>query len=522
MGSLQPIRELSLYYMDTQEYKIESQLGKEISNVEYSIFGFVLKGSVKIALEVGNHRRSGKVTYGEVFYLPPNCRCTIQNRDKQPSRLIMIRFQCEERAHHSASSRQSVPFAMINELQLYHFRMPRIRNWVQDLLNDGLQQEPSRHYLVYSYLYAIAAEFMAFIERPKAAEDELIDYVVQIKQDMLEHCSAAIDIEEVARLSGSSPARFYQVFKQLTGLSPLKFMTMTRLNESLHLLANNPSSIMDVAHSSGYLDELYFSRLFKKHMGISPTQYASAAKLRVANLCPVFQGDLSVLGITPVLELQREWYSDLDKDKYVKQIEQCQPELILTAPVEENLYKRLSQICPVVMIHWKGYSWKERLLEISRIIRIPTVAERWLSYFQMKVENARAHIRRQLEDKPFLVVSVFERFFRVHGMQRIKMKDLFYDELQITPPASAYPISFLDVSILDELASMDCDHILFLVPASFSDESCIMLEENWSELKRNRRRKHCIFIRHEEPLMYNASFYESLIDQFVNYLIVYR
>ncbi|MFH5187282.1 helix-turn-helix domain-containing protein [Paenibacillus sp. TAB 01] len=370
-----------------------------------------------------------------------------------------------------------------------------------------------------SYLYAIASEFMAVLEKPKVTDDDLTDYVTQIKQSILEHCSAQLDIEEVALLSGSSYTRFYQVFKKHTGLSPLKFLTNTRLNESLRLLANAPASIMEVAHSVGYSDELYFSRLFKKHMGLSPTEYAACAKTRVANLCPVFRGDLAVLGLTPVLELQREWFSDPHKDKYYQRIEQSRPGIIFTSPVADEVYNTLSQIAPVVMIKWKGYSWKERLLQISRRLQIPTVAEWWLAYFQMKVEHARGHLREHLGDEPFLVVSAFEPFYRVYGLQRIKMKDLFYDELQVKAPASAEQITFLDVQSLAEVASLDCNNILILAPDSVSDEDCIQMEEEWLQLKRSRQQKRCIFIRHEEPLLYNASFYERLMNQFVDQLI---
>jgi AraC-like DNA-binding protein/ABC-type Fe3+-hydroxamate transport system substrate-binding protein len=521
LGAAQAQQQLSLHYIDTQEYKIESQISKQISLDNYCVFGFVVKGSVQVILGRDNDRQMGTVMYGEVFLLPSDCCWTIQNRDRPSSQVVLVRFHCDGTAHPS-TSQLATAYAKMNELRLHHFRMPRFRKWIQDLLNPGLQQEASFYFLANSYLYAVTAEFMAFIGKSATAYDNLNDYVVQIRQDMLEHYNAAMDIEEIARLSGSSPARFYQTFKQHTGLSPLKFMTIARLHESLQLLSNDPSSIMDVAHAVGYPDELYFSRLFKKHMGISPTRYAACARKRVANLCPVFRGDLCVLGITPVVELQREWFKDPDKDKYVKQIEQCRPELILTAPVDEDLYSTLSQICPVVMIQWKGFAWKKRLMEISHVLEVPTVAEHWLSYFQMKVVNARAHIQRLLGDKSFLVVSACEPFFRVYGMQRIKMKDLFYDELQMTPPASAHQISFLDVIALDDIAALDCDNILVLLPNSFSNESCIQLEKSWLALKRNRRKKQCIFIRHEEPLLYNASFYEGLIDQLVQYMMTYR
>ncbi|MFD2172069.1 helix-turn-helix domain-containing protein [Tumebacillus lipolyticus] len=521
MVSLQSFQELSLHYMDAQKYKLESRHSLELPTGEHSMFGFVLKGSVKVTLEAVNDRRAGKVAYGEVFLIPPNCLCTLHNAEKHSSRVLLIRFAWQGRQQ-GRFNWTDAALAGGKELRLYHFRMPRVHYWVRDFLNDDSRQEIAHHYLVQSHLYALMAEFAAFLEQPRSADDDLIEYVVQVSRNMLEHCGAEIDIEEIARLSGASSARFYQAFKRYTGLSPLKFITMVRLNESLRTLANSPASIKEVAHSVGYPDELYFSRLFKKHMGLSPTDYAASAKARVAILGPVFRGDLSVLGIAPVLELHRGWYEEPDLDQYVKQVEQCRPDLILTPPVSEELHRTLSQIAPVLMIRWKGYPWKARLLEISRAVQLTSVAERWLANFQLKVENARTHVRQLLGSLPFLVVSVFEPFFRVYGLRRIKVSDLFYDELWVTPPATAHEISFLDVALLDEVAALDCENILFLVPESLSDEECIKLEEEWLQRKRNRREKRCIFLRHEEMLLYNAAFYEGLVDQLVDHLISYR
>ncbi|CAG7644278.1 helix-turn-helix domain-containing protein [Paenibacillus allorhizosphaerae] len=522
MGSLELSGGLALQYSDTQEYKMDSRYGVVIANEPYGAFGFVMKGSVKVTLEAESRGRTGKAAYGEVFYVPPHCRCTMQSSDKQTCHVMMIRFYFSGREPSESSSLEmSALLGRTDELRLHRFRMPRVRSWAQDLLSNRSGEDPSFYYLVHSYLYVIAAEFMAHLTKSKDKDVDLTDYVLQIKQHMLEHSDAPMDIEEIARLSGASPARFYQVFKQHTGLSPLQFITMAKLNESLRLLASSTLSVTEAAQAVGYPDPLYFSRLFKKHMGLTPTDYAVLAKKRVANLCPVFRGDLAVLGITPVLELPREWYDAPDKDKFVKQIEYCRPELIFTAPVPDELYATLSQLCPVVMITWKGYPWKARLREIGGVLHMPTVVERWLSYFEMKLDYARYHIRRHLDSNPYLVVSVFEPFYRVYGTQRIKMSDLFYGELHIMPPVSAQQISFLDTPSFEEVAELDCDGILLLVPASITDDACIKLEEEWLRLKRHRPRKHCIIIRHEEPLLYNASFYEGLIDQFVNTLLIY-
>ena len=525
MKTLERSGGLALHYSSANEYKMDSRYGVVLADETECAFGFVMKGSVKVTLEADGRERTGKAAYGEVFYIPSYCRCTMRSGDKQSCQVLTIRFH---RSVSGSGAGEAFPPEMsawhgrTDALRLHRFRMPRVRNWVQELLNNRPEEDPTYYFTVHSHLYAIAAEFMAHLAKAKDKDVDLTDYVLQIKHHMLEHSEAPMDIEEIARLSGASPARFYQVFKRHTGLSPLQFMTMVKMNESLRLLSNTSLSITEVAQAVGYPDPLYFSRLFKKHMGITPTDYAAFAKTRVANLCPVFRGDLSVLGITPVLELPREWYDDPDKDKYVKRIEYCRPEIIFTAPVADEVLATLLQLCTVDMIKWKGYPWRERLREIGTVLRMPTVADRWLSYFELKLDYARYHIRRHLGSDPYLVVSVFEPFYRVYGTQRIKMSDLFYGELHITPPLAAHSIAFLDTASFDEVAGLDCDNILLLVSKAISDDTCIKLEEEWLRLKRHRPQKHCIIIRHEEPLLYNASFYENLIDEFVGTLLSYQ
>ncbi|ASS73693.1 hypothetical protein CIG75_01015 [Tumebacillus algifaecis] len=505
--------------LDAEESKIDGGRSLELPSGDDAWFGFVRTGAIKVTLSAGEQQKTGRVAYGGVFLVPPHCTCVIRNMDRRSTQLLLIRFQSEESGTAVPSPRQ---FLLTDGkgLRLHHFWMPRLHNWIRDFLNEEWKRDVSLYLLVHSHLYAIAAECMETAKQPPGRDDDLINYVIGIKQNMLEHGQDELDIEEMARLSGASSARFYKMFKKYTGLSPLQYMTSTRLEESLRLLSNQPSAIKDVAHAVGYGDELYFSRLFKKQMGLAPSEYAVRAKRRIANLSPVFKGDLSVLGITPILELPRGWYDSSEQEDWLLQIEQCRPDLILTSPVPENIHMALSAIAPVLMIQWKGYSWKERLLQIGRHLDISSVAERWLSGYQQKVENARQHLQRHYGETPFLLVSIYEPFYRVYGLKRMKMTDLFYEELQITAPDAVQEITFLDVPSLAEVAALDCNQVLFLTPASMSDAECIKLEKAWLGYKREGQPRRCVFLRHEEPLLYNACFYQNLIDRVVNYLFL--
>ncbi|MBP1990396.1 AraC family transcriptional regulator [Paenibacillus eucommiae] len=555
VGSWDHSRQLSLRYAATEELKIDSWRIFELPNHEDYRFGYVLKEQVKLTLEAGGQCLERKLLCGELFLVTPNLSCKIHNSTSQAAHIVIIHFQCDWGGNPAAPEAGQTPFfpcfseqeegvgklrksesqakvsvpvhsqrhsqtqaQLQSQLQLYTLRVPQAYGWIQDFLNDSQNPEsvPVPYFQLQSHLYAIAAAFQAHVHKPRSAEDDLHDYVKQTRQYILEKYNRAVDIEEVARLSGASSSRFYQAFKRTTGLSPNKFITMTRLNVSLYLLSASSSSVMEVAHSVGYPDELYFSRLFKKHMGLSPTEYTGLAKKRIANLSPVFQGDLSVLGIVPKITLQRGWSEH--PESYIRLIENSNPELILTSPIPDELYRTLSKIAPVLMLYWKTYSWKERLLKISRVLDMPTIAERWLTYFDMKVENARFHIHRHLGSKPFLLVGAAAGRFRVFGMQGKKMKDFFYDDLQVTPAGPAEHIRFLDVTSIHEVAALDCENVLFLVQTSESDDFCTQLEKDWRRLKGNRRNQNCLFVRHEEPLLYNAAVHESLIDQTVQLL----
>lgn len=83
-------------------------------------------------------------------------------------------------------------------------------------------------------------------------------------------------MEEMSRL-GYSVDHLRRLFVEDSGVSPIQYLTRHRLEYAKKLLKeyNRSYSIKDVAQMSGYLDPYYFSRIFKKHVGVSPREYSS-------------------------------------------------------------------------------------------------------------------------------------------------------------------------------------------------------------------------------------------------------
>lgn len=66
---------------------------------------------------------------------------------------------------------------------------------------------------------------------------------------------------------------FSLLFKKETGITPIKAITDYRLKNARKMLGFTDMLIKEIAISSGFSDELYFSRIFKKHFGVSPEVY---------------------------------------------------------------------------------------------------------------------------------------------------------------------------------------------------------------------------------------------------------
>lgn len=99
-----------------------------------------------------------------------------------------------------------------------------------------------------------------------AVADTIRDYVAK-------HYKGEISLQEVANFMNYSDAYFCKVFKQCFNKSFLVYLTEYRVEMSKSLLSDLSFNIRDVSSEVGYKDSNYFTRLFKRIEGITPTEY---------------------------------------------------------------------------------------------------------------------------------------------------------------------------------------------------------------------------------------------------------
>ena len=85
--------------------------------------------------------------------------------------------------------------------------------------------------------------------------------------------SKPISVRELAEMENLGASRYRALFHRVTGLSPIRYITIQRMQRATELLSQTALSISAVAESVGYEDSLYFSRVFRNEFGVSPQAY---------------------------------------------------------------------------------------------------------------------------------------------------------------------------------------------------------------------------------------------------------
>lgn len=82
-----------------------------------------------------------------------------------------------------------------------------------------------------------------------------------------------LSVESIAEILNINRSYLYMIFKDTCGLSPKEYLTDFRIKQACTLLIQSRISITSVSYSVGYEDNMYFSKVFRKVMGMTPSKY---------------------------------------------------------------------------------------------------------------------------------------------------------------------------------------------------------------------------------------------------------
>ncbi len=93
------------------------------------------------------------------------------------------------------------------------------------------------------------------------------------RQDIYWRYNQDLEIEELAKNCNFSPSRYLYLFKRQYGVTPHHYQTLLRIEKAKTMLQSTDFTIRQISEKVGYVDHSYFSRVFKRIVGLSPSEY---------------------------------------------------------------------------------------------------------------------------------------------------------------------------------------------------------------------------------------------------------
>ena len=122
--------------------------------------------------------------------------------------------------------------------------------------------------LVYKLLLLLFNENKKYVPSQKAEKiTPAIEYIIQHYDD------PKITSEFLSSLTTLSHTYFRKIFTQEYGVPPMEYLNILRMRKAAEMLKSDYTSIYAISLSVGYNSIYHFSKMFKKHFGVSPTSF---------------------------------------------------------------------------------------------------------------------------------------------------------------------------------------------------------------------------------------------------------
>jgi len=119
---------------------------------------------------------------------------------------------------------------------------------------------------------------MYTIQKSSGLGSETEQLIKEAKFAMLSHMDTPVDGKQLSDQLNVSYSWFRKVFKQYTGLPPAQYQMQIRLQKAQELLASSSLTVKEIAYQLGFNSRFYFTRLFTKKTGITPTAFRAKAR----------------------------------------------------------------------------------------------------------------------------------------------------------------------------------------------------------------------------------------------------
>ncbi len=133
------------------------------------------------------------------------------------------------------------------------------------------ESESKNPYEITGLLYRFLGAFVTDSPKSGSMADEYVKAAISYIHTF--YYDTSINVDQISNYVGIDRSYLYRLFKEKMGISPKKYIMEYKLKTAAKLLRETSLSVGQVALSTGFDDQLYFSTAFRNYYGVAPTKY---------------------------------------------------------------------------------------------------------------------------------------------------------------------------------------------------------------------------------------------------------
>jgi AraC-like DNA-binding protein len=248
---------------------------------------FIDSGSAKVV----NGDETLSLHQGEAFLHKPNIPHTIYT-DEIFANSAIITFESKSRALKSASDK-ILKFNEYEKTLLNKIISEAKLNFVERLNDVHLKKMTKKdcapfggEQIIKNSIELLLVSVIRNLHSGKAPDvditlnvdsGQIVDSIRQILNDKLNN-SESINLDEISYRLGFSKSYIKSQFKKKTGISIIQYFINMKIDKAKKLLSEQRFTVSDISDMLGFNSIYYFSRQFKLHTDMSPTEYINSIK----------------------------------------------------------------------------------------------------------------------------------------------------------------------------------------------------------------------------------------------------
>lgn len=230
--------------------------------VEQYIFFYCMNGSGTIQIK----DKTYILQADDAFVIPLGEPHTYYADEKNPWSILWVHFKGED-----------TRYFPLQEHQIYHFDSEYAANRMFFLFDLLFRTLDTSSYTLGTFIYIsqvlsliLSETFFLKSHNSSSSEDRNI---TNITRYLAKHVHEPLTLEDILQKFHCSKSYLYRLFQKSTKHSPMDFFIRLKMTEACQQLRSTNLHVYEIAHQLGYQDAYYFSRLFKKIIGVAPQEY---------------------------------------------------------------------------------------------------------------------------------------------------------------------------------------------------------------------------------------------------------